>query len=110
NGSSWTNAAILYVGEAGAGTLIIEDGGQVSSAGGYIGRTAGSVGTVTISGSGSKWAMRYDNTIAVGWAKDAVGELTVSAAAVASADRIELGTQAGSKGILNIGAAADQAA
>ena len=36
-GSTWTNSGILYVGNYGSGTLIITDGGTVSSGYGYIG-------------------------------------------------------------------------
>ena len=47
------------VGGLGTGTLIIQDGGTaqdgVSSSGGSIGLSAGSTGTVTVTGPGSSW-------------------------------------------------------
>jgi len=49
-GSKWTNSGWLYVGGDGTGTLNIQNGGQVASAGGAV-----SCGTVTVDGSGSKW-------------------------------------------------------
>ncbi|MGO4677596.1 autotransporter outer membrane beta-barrel domain-containing protein [Bosea sp. 2YAB26] len=60
-GSSWTNIDPLVVGGLGTGTLIIQDGGTAqdgtaaSSAGGSIGQSAGSTGTVTVTGRGSSW-------------------------------------------------------
>ena len=66
NGSTWTNApnsysdasGSLYVGNSGSGTLTISNGGKVSSGGYYgdsVGNNAGSTGSITITGSGSKW-------------------------------------------------------
>jgi outer membrane autotransporter protein len=58
-GSSWSNAGGIVVGGQGTGTLIIQDGGTaqdgVSSGGGSIGLSAGSTGTVTVTGTGSSW-------------------------------------------------------
>jgi T5SS/PEP-CTERM-associated repeat protein len=55
NGGSVTSASSLYVGYSGSGTLAIANGGSVSSAYGYVGGTASSSGTVTVSGPGSIW-------------------------------------------------------
>ncbi len=46
----------LGVGYLGSGSLAIRDGLTVTSAHGYIGYKAGSEGTATVSGFGSKWA------------------------------------------------------
>ena len=60
-GASWTNVNDLVVGGQGTGTLIIqngataEDGSTASSTGGSIGQSAGSTGTVTVTGAGSSW-------------------------------------------------------
>ena len=58
-GSSWSNAGSIVVGGLGTGTLIIQDGATaqdgVSSGGGSIGLSAGSTGTVTVTGPGSSW-------------------------------------------------------
>ena len=55
-GSTWTNLSDLVVGNLGTGTLIIENGGTVSSGpgGASIGLSPGSNGTVTV-GPGSTW-------------------------------------------------------
>ncbi|MFC4350549.1 autotransporter domain-containing protein [Fodinicurvata halophila] len=55
HGSSWSNNDDLTVGHQGTGTLVIEEGGHVTSVDSYIGRLSGSEGTVTLSGSDSKW-------------------------------------------------------
>jgi outer membrane autotransporter protein len=58
-GSSWSNAGSIVVGGQGTGTLIIQDGATaqdgVSSGGGSIGLSAGSTGTVIVTGPGSSW-------------------------------------------------------
>jgi T5SS/PEP-CTERM-associated repeat protein len=53
-GSSWTPNNGLVVGEGGAGALMIDAGGTVSTGGfSRIGLHAASTGTVTVSGAGS---------------------------------------------------------
>jgi T5SS/PEP-CTERM-associated repeat protein/autotransporter-associated beta strand protein len=54
-GSSWTNSSSLIVGDLGTGTLVIQNGGQVTNTSGSIGSDAGSTGQVTVTGAGSTW-------------------------------------------------------
>jgi outer membrane autotransporter protein len=62
-GSSWTNRdpqdasklGSLFIGSSGTGTLLIEDGGQVSNDGGFVGYTRYGSGAVTVTGQGSLW-------------------------------------------------------
>ncbi len=60
-GSSWQNVNDVVVGGLGTGTLIIQNGGSAqdgtiaSSTGGTIGQSAGSNGTVIVTGAGSSW-------------------------------------------------------
>ena len=67
-GSTWNSGASdpyndgsgnLYVGNSGRGTLAISNGATVTSGNGYygdaVGNGVGSVGSITISGAGSKW-------------------------------------------------------
>lgn len=59
-GSTWTNSSDFYVGRFGQGTLNIEAGGQVSNVGrGVIGSQDNSVGTATVSGTGSTWTNAF---------------------------------------------------
>lgn len=58
-GSTWTNSGELYVGgsgtSSGTGVLNVKNGGSVSNTASWIGRSAGSHGTVTVTGDGSTW-------------------------------------------------------
>ncbi len=81
-GSKWTNSSSLYVGRSGTGTLAITASGTVSNTTGYIGYSAGSNGSVTVSEGGL----------------------------VSSSATLTLGLNAGSVGTLNIGAAQGNAA
>ena len=58
-GSSWSTAGSIVVGGLGIGTLTIQNGGSAqdgaSSGGGSVGQSAGSIGTVTVTGPGSGW-------------------------------------------------------
>jgi T5SS/PEP-CTERM-associated repeat protein len=55
-GSMWTTGSPLNVGLSGDGTLIIDDGGSVAAGDAVIGFFPGSIGTVTVTGSGSTLA------------------------------------------------------
>jgi T5SS/PEP-CTERM-associated repeat protein len=56
SGSTWTNSN-LYVGDSGAGTLLISDGASVPVSNGYtyIGDNVLAVGMMTVSGTGTLW-------------------------------------------------------
>jgi autotransporter family porin len=55
-GSPWAPTNNLFVGDVGIGTLLIQNGGRVTSTGvAYIGRSTGSTGLVEVSGLGSQW-------------------------------------------------------
>ncbi|MCL2648057.1 MAG: hypothetical protein FWD61_13775, partial [Phycisphaerales bacterium] len=53
--STWTNSGTLVIGTDGDGTLIISNGGAVSSTDSHIARHSGSTGTVTVDGKDSTW-------------------------------------------------------
>ncbi|KZL03968.1 Extracellular serine protease precursor [Pseudovibrio sp. Ad26] len=109
-GSHWKNnfglntqGISLYVGNYGAGTLTIAEGGRVSSQKGVIGLQSGSSGDVVVSGDGSLWEnSHYMNIGLLGR-----GTLTISDGGVVDVeDSVHLGRETGSHGTLNIGAAA----
>ena len=55
-GSTWTNTDTIQVGALGTGTVTVENGGTLNSGGGgSVGLSAGSTGTVTVTGPGSSW-------------------------------------------------------
>jgi len=71
----------LYVGNAGQGTLTIENGGVVRSADGNFGLSSGSVGRVLVTGTGSAW--NNANSLNIGI--NGTGTLTVENAGLVSA-------------------------
>ncbi len=72
--SQWNiTSGSLNIGDAGNGAMSIEEGGQVSSGSGTVGGFDG-VGTVTISGMGSRWTSTSTLTVADG----NQGTLTIS--------------------------------
>ncbi|MCL2647161.1 MAG: PEP-CTERM sorting domain-containing protein [Phycisphaerales bacterium] len=66
-GSTWTMTGSLIVGYGGGGTstVNITHGGKVNSADGYLGgySSTEAVGTVTVSGRGSEWALTGNLTV-----------------------------------------------
>lgn len=74
-GSLWTVGGQLTVGQSGAATLTVEDGGQVKSAGGVIGQWSRRSGSTTVRGIGSAWDAGAADTLTVG--DDGIGILTV---------------------------------
>jgi len=72
-GSSWTtNGSNLIVGHSGDGTLNINAGGSVFSGYGTIGYNSGGVGTVTVNGPGSSWAITHGGQLEVGYSGNAI--------------------------------------
>lgn len=80
NASTWTNSGELVIGQSGAGSLSILNGGTVSNQTAYIAADPGSQGTVTVSGVGSNGsASTWTNTgdLYVGY--DGAGTLNILA-------------------------------
>lgn len=104
-GSNWTNTFNLFVGEAGDGSLTINNGGTVSNMTGFIGYVSGVTGTVTVDGAGSSWI--NSSSIKVGNSGD--GTLTISNGGAVIVDSgngtISVANFGASTGTLNIGAA-----
>ena len=83
-GSNWVVSgnpqSYFSVGYEGIGTLVIENGGTISSVNGYIGHRDGAQGTATITGAGSEWTIDGNLTLGgfSGGATTAVGSLTLN--------------------------------
>lgn len=60
NSSTVTAASTLTVGNAGVGSLVVEDGGTASSKTSFIAALPGSTGTVSVDGRNSRWANAQD--------------------------------------------------
>ena len=107
-GSSWINTGTfvgLNIGSFGTGTLTIANGGRVIDTTplvSNIGNSAGSRGTVTVTGAGSLWTdfagIRIGNL--------GTGTLTIAEGGIVAAPSVAIAANAGSTGTLNIGAAA----
>lgn len=113
-GSVWTNTGYLFIGNLATGELLIADGGRVESTFGTIGHigpggSGAGDGKVTVTGAGSSFALSTSLDVGDGYN----GELTIAnggEVSVGGARQVRIGTQAGSTGILNIGAAEGDAA
>jgi T5SS/PEP-CTERM-associated repeat protein len=97
-GSAWTNSGNLLVGYSGAGTLTIQNGGNVSNVNGFLGYTAGSTGTVTVDGAGSAWTNSFE--LYVG--RSGAGTLTIQNGGKVSNSTGYLGYIAGSTGTATV--------
>jgi outer membrane autotransporter protein len=106
SGSTWTNTAVansLIVGDHGSGSLSISNGGVVNAGNATIGKSAGGSGAVTVDGANSIWT----NTQLIIGAFGS-GTLTISNGGLVTTTGggVSIAGQAGSTGVLNIGAAA----
>jgi fibronectin-binding autotransporter adhesin len=95
----WDVVGTIVVGNNGTGTLDIEGGGTVSSNQAFVGWSAGSDGTVTVSGVGSTWTNA--GTFLIGDTGN--GTFTVEqGGAVSSTGTVTLGLRDGSTGLLTV--------
>ncbi|QWG13574.1 autotransporter outer membrane beta-barrel domain-containing protein [Bradyrhizobium sediminis] len=107
-GSTLTGSDVV-VGNHGAGTLMISNGGAVAATTwtSRLGNSAGSTGTATVTGVGSTWTNGSNLYIGVA----GTGALTIAnGGAVSAGGIVTLAFQASSVGTLNIGGAAGAAA
>lgn len=105
-GSTWNNGPLggLIVGSFGTGTLTITNGATVlnnTTPAARIGNGTQSQGTVLVTGAGSLWSNSTTLTIGLNGA----GSLTLAQGGRVSAPGVTIAQNAGSTGVLNIGAA-----
>jgi T5SS/PEP-CTERM-associated repeat protein/autotransporter-associated beta strand protein len=107
-GSTWTNIGTLVVGGLGTGTLTIQNGGTVnSSGGGSVGLSAGSTGTVLVTGPGSIWNNSPGGGLNIG--SFGTGSLTIINGGTVinnTAFTANIGEAAGSLGTVRVAGAA----
>ncbi len=89
-----TGASYMYIGVKGTGTLDIEDGANVSGYHSWIGNDVGSMGTVNVTGTNSKWTL--SQTLSVGYS--GTGELNITGGGSVSNSIARIGDQANSIG------------
>ena len=94
----WDNLTTSRIGETSAGTLVVDEGSQLDSGFGTLGYMAGSTGTATITGAGSKWS----NLQAIYVGNSGNGELYVKAGGEVNSPSGWLGVRPGSTGTATI--------
>ncbi|MBW5407601.1 autotransporter outer membrane beta-barrel domain-containing protein [Morganella morganii] len=97
--SPWDLDTGLSVGHSGKGTLTITDGGVVTNVTGIIGEQTGSDGSVTVTGSGSKWL----NSLPLLVGQSGNGELNINDGGLVSAAEVFVGMYDGAVGTVNVG-------
>jgi T5SS/PEP-CTERM-associated repeat protein/autotransporter-associated beta strand protein len=97
-GSQWSNSSLLLVGDTGAATLIISNGGMVQDAIASIGNTNLGSGSATVSGVGSSW--QTSGAFNIGGAGN--GTLAVANGAGVAAGSTILAGAAGMSGSLSV--------
>ena len=94
----------VVVGGLGTGTLTIQNGGTVNSAGGgSVGQSAGSNGTVTVTGAGSAWNNSPGGGLNIG--SFGSGTLTIANGGMVintTAFTANIGNGAGSQGVVTV--------
>ena len=100
NASIWTITGQFYVGESGAGTLSISNGGMVSSSVSTIGNTSGGVGSVNISGhDGNGNASTWNNTSQLHIGEGGVGTLSILDGGVVNSGQGLIGANGGANSV-----------
>jgi outer membrane autotransporter protein len=105
--STWSNGGDLVVGQAGVGTLLIENGGAVSNSFGYIGATTAStvatVSSVTVTGGdGNGHASSWTNAGELFVGASGAGALNITDGGQVSNTIGIVGNQAGSSGTVTV--------
>jgi outer membrane autotransporter protein len=103
-GSAWNNIAPnagLNIGSFGTGTLTIENGGKVINTSGFaanIGSSAGSQGTVTVTGTDSTWT----NNVGLNIGNSGTGTLTIDNGGAVSNTSANIANNTGSHGAVTV--------
>lgn len=106
-GAAWVNSGDFFVGHnAGArGEAVVAGGARVESRYGILGDLNGANGTMLVTGAGSLWQTSNDMNVG----RLGQGEMTLANGGTARAPVIYIANNAGSRGVLNVGAAAGAA-
>lgn len=106
-GAAWVNSGDFFVGHnAGArGAAVVAGGARVESRYGILGDLNGANGTMLVTGAGSLWQTSNDMNVG----RLGQGEMTLADGGTARAPVIYIANNAGSRGVLNVGAAAGAA-
>ena len=97
-GGDWRAGGTLQIGASGTGTLNLLQAGTLESGAAVIGVSAGSTGTVAITGPGSTWTISGDLTVG----QNGSGSLFISGAGIVKNVDAVLGDKAGSNGSVTV--------
>jgi T5SS/PEP-CTERM-associated repeat protein len=105
-GSAWNQTGAIRVGDAGMGTVTIQNGGVLSTGSdgslenlsGVIGVQSGSQGTVTVTGDNSEW--RAGGNVQVG--ASGTGTLNIMDSGKVAADDLSVGAAQGGQGTVTM--------
>ncbi|WP_186368694.1 autotransporter outer membrane beta-barrel domain-containing protein [Yersinia alsatica] len=101
--SPWAYNDSLWIGNTGNATLLIQDGGIVSTiSASYIGRLLNGVGLVEVSGSGSQFTIGNNSSLTMGYSSGSNGSLLISDGGVVSNGSGVMGYSTGSTGTVNV--------
>lgn len=101
--SPWAYDDSLWIGNTGNATLLIQDGGIVSTiSASYIGRLLNGVGLVEVSGSGSQFTIGNNSSLTMGYNSGTNGSLLISNGGVVSNGSGVMGYSTGSTGTVNV--------
>ncbi|WP_054156591.1 autotransporter domain-containing protein [Rhizobium sp. AAP43] len=98
NPQPWAASDELEVGVNGTGTLTIENGGTASNGNAYIGSSSTSIGTVTVTGTGSSWTTYPFLVIG----DEGTGTLNIENGGFASSGFAHIGSASGSIGTATV--------
>lgn len=94
--STWANTGNFYVGDQGSGSLMIANGGQVTSNDSFVGNVGS--GLVTVTGTDSTWTVT--DPLIVG--NFGSGTVNVDTGGTVETERVTVGAANGSEGFLDI--------
>ena len=90
----------LAVGNIGDGNMTIENGGVVESYNGYVGEAGAATGTVTVTGTNSRWSVTED--LCLGYINNSSGALSITSGGQAEANSVWLGQSDSAFGMLSV--------
>ncbi len=101
-GATWTSSGTVLIGNAGAASLLIVNGGKLTSTSSVLAQASGSSGCVSISGPGSNWT-NSGTIMLIGASGAATVSLDSGAALISGA--VSLGASGSGSGNVSISAA-----
>ena len=97
-GGDWQAGGTLQIGNAGSGTLNLQQAGTVESGAAVLGVNSGATGTVSVSDAGSKWTVSGDLTVGSG----GTAFLTIANGGLVTNQDATIGELAGSSGTVSV--------